>query len=532
MDNGTEVLLKTHGRRQMEAEMKATIKRVCGEDNLNDRPVTGEEDELSGDGCDTTAVVDDMLLEGQKAPSLPLHLTSDGNNNEREDIGVTGSLILASERETPSQSEESEEIMLTLNKEPVNEPELGDGCSLETDEDATDLMTAICRVLPELQALNPTCARRHSCEFRQDPPTEMGGSSRYCRRGTAPSLLFVSSHISLAPEDDAQQIVVSEGTLDACLSHENSCVDNPHPEMKGKEKQNDSCTLQKVEDDGRAKETISETSETLDVIIDNRVANEHPAMLSISDREVKQGDQGDAVVEHADENEVELEQVEENPVLMMGHDTDQDYELEIAVGENQIDDLGQEVPQSAKNDDELPAVHTTKDTPQIIDGEPHYATVIKGRDVPVPPEESKYVNYQVSPSDAQGGGVSAPPEVGTENAEHVYDYPKEAREASGPSNNESHALESSISGVCRQEAGCEGAPATSEPIYETIEDGNERDNNNEGNGPDCGKATSCVVRRRCFCLVLGRLHVLPVSRLLVHLLACRSQWWWCLLMLC
>lgn len=512
MDNGAEVLLKTHGRLQMEAEMKATIKRECGEDNLIDRPLTGEEDEVSGDVCDTTAVVDDILLEGQKAPSLPLHLTSDGNNNEREDIGVPGSLILASERETPNRSGEPEETMLTLNKEAVNEPDVRDGCSLETDEDATDLMTAICRVLPELQALNPTCARRHSCEFRQYPPTEAGGSSLYCRRGTAPSLLFVSPHITLAPEDDAQQIGVSEGTLDACLLHENSSVDNPHPEMKGKE------------DDERAKETISEASKILDVTIDNRVANGHPAMLSISDREVKPGDQEDAVDEHADENEVKLEQVEENPVLAVGHDTDQDYELEIAVGENQIEDLGQEVPQSAENDNELPAFHTTKDTPQIIDGEPHYATVIKGRKVPVPPKEAKYVNYQVSPSEAQGGGVSAPPKVRTENAEHVYDYPKEVREGSGPANDESHALESNISGVCRQEAGCEGAPTTSEPIYETIEDGNERDNNNEGNGPDCGKATSCVVRRRCFCLVLGRLHVLPISRLLVHMLACRSQW--------
>lgn len=504
--------------------MKATIKRECGEDNIIDRPLTGEEDEVSGDGCDTTAVVDDALLEGGKAPSLPLRLTSDGNNNEREDIGVPGSLILASESETPSRSGEPDETMLTLSKEPVNEPDLGDGCSLVAVEDDTDLMTAICRVLPELQALNPACARRHSCEFGQGSPTETGGSGHYCRRGTAPSLLFVVPHIALAPEDDAQQTAVSEGALDACLSREN-CVENQHPEMKGKE-QNDSCSLQRGEDDGRAEETISETSETLDDTIDSRVANEHPVLLSISDCEVKPGGQGDTGVEDADEKGVKLEQVEENPVRMVGHDTDQDYELEIAVGENQSEDLGQEVPQSAENDSELPAVHTTKDTPQTIDGEPHYATVVKSRGVPVPPEEVKYVNCQVSPSEAQRGGVCVPQEVGTENAEHVYDYPKEIREGSGPADDESHALESNISGVCRQETSCEGAPATSEPIYETIEDGNERDNNNEGNGPDCGKATSCVFRRPCFCLVLGRLHVLPISRLLVHLLACRSQWWW------
>lgn len=531
MDNGVEVLIETHDRTQMEAEMKATIKRECGEDNLIDRPLTGEEDEVSGDGCsDTTAIVDDMLLEGQKEPNLPLHPTSDGNNNEREDIRRPASLILASERETPSRSGEPEKTMLTLNKEPVDEPNPGDECPLEADEDATDLMTAICRVLPELQALNRTCERRHSCEFLLDPPTETRGSGLNCRRGTAPSLLFFSPQIACPPEeDDAQQISDSDGTRDVCVSHEVSRVES-HPGMK---EQNDSCSLQNIDDDGRAKETFSATSETLDMTNNNCDGSEHPAKVSVSDCGDRPGDQADAVVkQEANESEVKLDKldkVEENPVPLVGDDTDQDYELEIAVGENQIEDPGETVPQP-KDNDGLPAVHTTEGAPHVINEEPHYATVVKGKEVvPVPPVEAKYVNCQI-PSIETQGGVSAQPEVKTENVEHVYDSPK-VREGSGPANEEIHAPESSISGVCRQETGCEGAPATSEPIYETIEDGNERDNNNEGNGPDCGKATSCVVRRRCFCLVLGRLHVLPISRL-VHLLAWCSLWWWYLFMLC
>lgn len=472
--------------------MKTTIKRECGEDNLTDRSLTGEEDELLGDVCsDTPAAVDGgVSLEGQKAPNLPLHSFSDGNNNEREGVGCPGSLILAPEKESSSRCLDADDTMPTLNEE-AEEPDAVERFSLEADEDATDLMTAICRVLPELQALNSTCARRHSFEFRPGSPTETGGRSIFCRRGTAPSLLFVSPQVTLGPEhDDSQQSSVCSGALDACLAQENGSAGGPRTEMERKE-QNDMCCVQTVEDHGKTKETVPETSATFGVTIQDCVASGHPGVESVSECRGEPGGEVDEVLEReGGESEGSFDQSEENSVPMEDHDADQDYELEIAVGGSEIESSSQTDLKSTA-DEELVAATTAAVAPQSTPEEPHYAVVVKGRAVAAPPEGVQYANCQVTTSEVQGG-ISVPSEVEAESLEHVYDIPKEVKEGSGAANDESHGPEGSVSGVCTQEAGCEGTPATSEPIYETIEEGNERSNNNEGNGPESGKPTPCV----------------------------------------
>lgn len=493
--------------------MRATVKRDCNEDDICDSPLTEGEDETFSNKCsdDTSAVVESVVfVEEDKVPNLTGHSSDGNNNNERENIRNPGNFIVSSEKETPPQIVESKETMLTLNNELIDEPSPGNGCASEANEDTTDLMTAICRVLPELRNLNPLRERRHSFEFQQYPPKETALSNHYCRRGTAPSLLFVLPQIALTPEhDDVPQRNVNDGILDACLAHEISLIE-PHPEVKREKLQDDKCSSQIVEDNERTKETVPEKMESINITIENLVASDHTTVGSDSDNESEPGGKDKLFGHETNENEVELNLID-NPVHADVHDTDQDYELEIAVGENQVKDLNETVPHPVKDEAAL----------QTIDREPHYATVCKGL-VPVPPEGEKYVNCLVTTGDAQGI-VSVSPHVEADNAEHIYDCPKEVKEAR-ITNDESHAPESNLSGVCREETGCGGAPVTSEPIYETIEDGNEKDNNNEGNGPDFGKASSCQTWRRCFCLLLGRLHVLPFLSCLVHLLACRSQW--------
>ena len=483
--------------------MKATIKRESGEDNLNDAPLTGDEGEVSGDGCSDAplGVDDEVVPEGQKGSNLPPLSTSDGNNNESGDVNDPESLILSSEKEVKEELNrisEAEDAMLTQNKEEVGESDVSFGCSFQADEDTTDLMTAICRALPELQSLNPTRERRHSCEFRQDASTEARGSSRYCRRGTAPSLLFTPPQVPFSPEcDDARLNSICNETHDMCPAHENSSFDEPHPEkIKDEEHQNDTCvsqaeTEQKIEDDEKTKETILETPEVPEVEVAQDSILSDQSIVE-SGRDCGKDDaclQTEVVLEtRLDESQVRSDESEGNTVKPEDNDADQDYEIEITVGENTTEDSFQTATTSTES--EMAATTGTEGASQNTDGEPRYATVVKGQPVPVAPDEAKYVNCQVVTSETQEGGP-ATPGIEAESVEHVYDCPKEVGRGSGCAKDITHALESGVSGVCRrQEAGCEGVPATSEPVYETIEDRNERDNNNEGNGPDCGKVTS------------------------------------------
>ncbi|KAK8739674.1 hypothetical protein OTU49_017417, partial [Cherax quadricarinatus] len=190
----------------MEAEMKNTIRKESGEEEdieeHSSAPSAPEDEERFSEKCSTGAL--SMMLEGneevlavkplleiprclQEQTLLEEQLTNtNDDNNNNNNTGHGSEMSTADNGSSCNAEEVVRKTVFALEHDILDETDACLRFTSDDEEGATDLMAAICRVLPELQTVNPLCVIHHSDVVLTDVKSSQGQVTERVSDGRGP----------------------------------------------------------------------------------------------------------------------------------------------------------------------------------------------------------------------------------------------------------------------------------------------------------------------------------------------------------
>lgn len=484
-------------------------------------------------------------------------INDDNNNNP-------GSVISPPDDEsTIEKGEVAGKTVFNPESEAQEQPDACVGCAKDRDEGVTDLMAAICRVLPELsQALNPAVVRRHSTVLlieggeSQGLATQQGqGSDGYWPGDTPtlphpsqnPALSQPSSEPQTTPTDTAnlvllpenedlhEKLQVVEPLVDVTRMNKEAVGDlQPCPRPSNPE------VWDALEDcdslgEGLRQETTGLNGTGQDSHLPGEVGEdpspgEPKTVVGVGDLECSQ--RREVSGQHETDGNVKGELESENLGAVDEGLGEGQQETTRDPGNQSPDTLiqldgGKKASSEERVEGGVPVRNSGTRDQNILDkerkiagpetkqdthtsevggsGEPYYATVREGPPVPVVQNEGECMNCESTGLGEQIISDDAKDLVVPPATEHVYECPCEVEDlldGSRAAEDGCHRTTPDDGGTaserndCKHRLDCcESQPRAPEPIYENIDDRNERSDDrnersndrNERNGQDCGK---------------------------------------------